>query len=154
MGLSALYPSRPRISVGMATCGLATKAADVYEALRDEAEARGLDVMLVATGCLGYCQQEPLVDVQLPGRDLTNPPHWSRVIYARMTPDWARDLIAALETGDLPAEGALAVIPPTPGPSPPELGGTEGGRSCPAFLSSTNCPFTPANARSFCATAA
>ncbi len=102
-GLSTLYPSRPRISVGMATCGLATGAADVYDTLRDEADARGLDITLVVTGCIGYCQQEPLVDISLPGH--------GRVLYARVTPDLARVLIAALAAGELPAEGALAVIP-------------------------------------------
>ena len=75
----------------------------MYDTLRDEAHARGLDLVLVATGCIGYCQQEPLVDMALPGR--------GRVLYARVTPDRARDLIAALASGELPAEGALAVIP-------------------------------------------
>jgi NADH:ubiquinone oxidoreductase subunit F (NADH-binding)/(2Fe-2S) ferredoxin/Pyruvate/2-oxoacid:ferredoxin oxidoreductase delta subunit len=101
-GLATLYPSRLRICVGMATCGLATGAAAVYDALQDEAETRGLDLMLVTTGCLGFCQQEPLVDVRLPGR--------GRVLYARVTPGSARDLIASLASGDLPAEGALAII--------------------------------------------
>ncbi|MBN1660420.1 MAG: 4Fe-4S binding protein [Anaerolineae bacterium] len=105
-GLERLYPARPRISVGMATCGLAAGAGDVLEALRDEATARGLDLALVGTGCLGYCQEEPLVDVQVPGRD--------RLLYARMTPARARGLIAALAAGDLPAGDALAVIPPAP----------------------------------------
>ena len=105
-GLSILYPSKPRISVGMATCGLATGATAVYDALRDEATARGLDLTLIATGCIGYCQQEPLVDVALPGH--------GRVLYARVTPDRARELVAALAEGKLPSEGALAVIPEEP----------------------------------------
>lgn len=102
-GMSTLYPPRPRINVGMATCGRAAGAVAVHETLRDEADARGLDLMLVATGCIGYCQQEPLVDVALPGRD--------RVLYARMTPDRARGLIAAVAEGELPSAGALAIIP-------------------------------------------
>ena len=102
-GLSTLYPPGLRISVGMATCGLATGAADVYDALHEEADRLGLDLMLVATGCIGYCQQEPLVGVRMTGR--------GRVIYARVTPDRARDMIAALAAGELPAEGALAFIP-------------------------------------------
>ncbi len=107
-GLATLYPDRPRINVGMATCGLATGAADVYAALRDEATARGLDVMLVATGCIGYCQQEPLVDVRLPDS--------GRVLYSRMTPDKARRLVAALAENRLPVQDALAVIPETESP--------------------------------------
>jgi NADH-quinone oxidoreductase subunit F len=109
-GRATLYPSRLKISVGMATCGLATGADAVYNALRDEATARGLDLALVASGCIGYCQQEPLVDVRTPDR--------GRVLYARVTPDRARDLIAALAEGELPTEGALATIAPTPNPSP------------------------------------
>jgi NADH:ubiquinone oxidoreductase subunit F (NADH-binding)/(2Fe-2S) ferredoxin len=102
-GMSTLYPSRLKISVGMATCGLATGADAVYHALREEATARGLDLALVATGCIGYCQQEPLVDVRMPDR--------GRVLYARVTPERARELIAALAEGELPTEGALAAIP-------------------------------------------
>lgn len=102
-GLSTLYPSGLRISVGMATCGLATGAADVYDALHEEADRRGLDLMLIATGCIGYCQQEPLVDVRVSGR--------GRALYARVTPDRARDMIVSLAAGELPTEHILASIP-------------------------------------------
>jgi len=102
-GLSSLYPQGLRISVGMATCGLAAGAGAVYDALREEADRLGLDLMLVATGCIGYCQKEPLVDVRMPGS--------GRLLYARVTPDSARHMIAELADGKLPAEGALASIP-------------------------------------------
>ncbi len=102
-GLSSLYPPGLRISVGMATCGLAAGAGAVYDALRDEADTLGLDLMLIATGCIGYCQQEPLVDVRMPGR--------GRLLYASVTPDRASHMIAELADGKLPAEGALASIP-------------------------------------------
>jgi len=101
-GLSTLYPPGLRISVGMATCGLAAGAAEVYDTLHDEADRLGLDLMLIATGCIGYCQREPLVDVRVSGR--------GRILYARVTPDRARNMIASLAAGDLPAEGALAYI--------------------------------------------
>ena len=101
-GLDLLYSPRLRINVGMATCGRAAGAAEVFEAIRDEAAKRGLDVYLVATGCLGYCQREPLVDVRLPGK--------GRVLYQRVTPQKARRLVEALSKGELPADGALAVI--------------------------------------------
>ncbi|MBL7204115.1 MAG: NADH-quinone oxidoreductase subunit NuoF [Desulfobacteraceae bacterium] len=102
-GRLIFYPQRPRISVGMATCGLAAGAAAVYDALREEADTLGFDLMLVSTGCIGYCQQEPLVDVRMPNR--------GRVLYAQITPERARKLIAALSAGKLPAEHALASIP-------------------------------------------
>lgn len=102
IGLSFLYPQRPRISVGMATCGLAAGAAAVFNALSEEADRLGFDSMLVSTGCIGYCRQEPLVDIRMP--DL------GRVLYAQMTPEHARELIRRLSTGELPAEHALASI--------------------------------------------
>ena len=101
-GLSTLHPPRPRINVGMATCGLATGAGEVFKALQERAAEHDLDLMLVPTGCIGYCQQEPLVDATLPGR--------GRVLYAQMTPKLAYHLIDSLVEGDFPQEGALAII--------------------------------------------
>jgi NADH:ubiquinone oxidoreductase subunit F (NADH-binding)/(2Fe-2S) ferredoxin len=102
-GMAFLRPERPRIGVGMATCGLSAGAGAVFEAIGEAANAAGLDMMLVSTGCIGCCQQEPVVDVRMPGL--------RRVLYARMTPQAGRRLIAALSAGELPADHALAVIP-------------------------------------------
>ena len=102
-GVSILYPQKPRIMVGMATCGLAAGADKVFHVLREEAGRLGFDLILLATGCIGYCQQEPIVDVRMP--DL------GRVLYAQMTPERARNLIAALSKGELPVEHALASVP-------------------------------------------
>ena len=99
-GLVSLYPPRPRINVGMATCGRAAGAGAVFDALREEADRLGLEAAIVPVGCLGYCQQEPLVDVALPGR--------GRVLYSHVTPDQARALLHSLADGVLPEEGALA----------------------------------------------
>lgn len=101
-GLSKLYPSGLRIGVGMSTCGLAAGAGPVYEAIEKEASKAGLDVMLVGTGCLGYCQEEPLVDIRLPGR--------GRILYARVSGAVVPEMTASLAEGDLPSKGALAVM--------------------------------------------
>jgi NADH-quinone oxidoreductase subunit F len=101
-GQARLQADRPRINVGMATCGLAAGAAQVYQAIEAEAARQGMELILASTGCLGYCQQEPLVDVQLPGH--------GRVLYAQMTPERATKLVIALARGQLPADNALALI--------------------------------------------
>jgi len=108
-GISLLHPERPRISVGMATCGLAAGAGAIFEAIRVAGKASGMDIVLVSTGCIGSCQQEPVVDVYMPGL--------GRVLYARMTPEAGQKLIATLSAGELPVENALAVIP-EPGSDP------------------------------------
>ncbi len=101
-GRASLYPDRLKIVVGMATCGLAAGAEAVYETLRQRIEQRGLDAVLSRTGCIGCCQQEPLVDVRLPGA--------GGVLFTRMTRPSARALIDKLAHGVLPADSAWAVI--------------------------------------------
>jgi NADH-quinone oxidoreductase subunit F len=101
-GLATLYPPQLKINLGMATCGRAAGAADLYDALRDELAAGRLQASLVAVGCIGYCQQEPLLDARLPGK--------GRVLYAQVTPEQLKRLVAGWADGELPSEGALAAI--------------------------------------------
>lgn len=69
-----------RIVVGLGTCGLAAGAQQVYDAMQAEIAAEGLkDVSLEATGCVGICQFEPVVEVYQPGG--------VRTTYVRMTPE-------------------------------------------------------------------
>ncbi len=63
-------PDRIVLAVGMATCGIAAGARDTMVALLDEISAKGLEnVSVVATGCLGFCYAEPLVEVRMPGKE-------------------------------------------------------------------------------------
>jgi NADH:ubiquinone oxidoreductase subunit F (NADH-binding)/(2Fe-2S) ferredoxin len=84
-GLESLYPDNPKITVGMATCGIATGARKVFDALSEEVEKKKLDVVLARTGCIGFCQKEPLVDILSPGRE--------RIYYKEMTPENALQLL-------------------------------------------------------------
>ena len=62
---SDLAGGRPRILVGTGTCGIASGAQKVMDALVEEAAARGQDVDVLETGCNGACFLEP---VDLPSR--------------------------------------------------------------------------------------
>ena len=84
-GLKSLYPDRPKITVGMATCGIATGARKVFDALAEEVEKRKLDVVVSQTGCIGFCQKEPLIDILSPGRE--------RMYYKEMSPEKAVQLL-------------------------------------------------------------
>lgn len=77
-GLRTMYPERTRIAVGTATCGLATGAGEVYAAAKSYIESTGAPITLSRTGCIGFCQMEPVVDVLIPGLP--------RVIYKQMNP--------------------------------------------------------------------
>jgi NADH:ubiquinone oxidoreductase subunit F (NADH-binding)/(2Fe-2S) ferredoxin len=102
-GRARLCPDRLKITVGMATCGLAAGADAVYETIEQRIQQRELDAVLARTGCIGYCQQEPLVDVR--------PPGGGRIVFTQMTRPRARALVDALSRGSLPqAFDAWAVI--------------------------------------------
>ncbi len=51
------------VSVGLATCGIAAGADEVYAALTSSLAERNLSVRLKRVGCVGMCYNEPLVDV-------------------------------------------------------------------------------------------
>ncbi len=77
---------KTRVLVGMATCGMASGAGKVMEALEACVKEMGLDnIELVSTGCIGLCQFEPLVEVLAPGQP--------KVTYIRMTPDKVKEVV-------------------------------------------------------------
>jgi NADH-quinone oxidoreductase subunit F len=59
---------RPAVFVGAGTCGLGAGAAKTLEAVREYLKTRRIDADVVEVGCVGLCSEEPLVDVQVPGR--------------------------------------------------------------------------------------
>lgn len=61
---------RARIVVCMGTCGIAAGARDTMRAFMDAVEKKGLtDVAVTAAGCAGFCEQEPLVEVEIKGEN-------------------------------------------------------------------------------------
>lgn len=101
-GLALTYPDRIKIFVGMATCGISAGAEKVFRAIEEEVQKSGLDAVVDQTGCIGYCQREPLVDVILPGKP--------RLTYERMNPEKARALIRSLKESAFVEEGILCRI--------------------------------------------
>lgn len=78
---------RTQIIVGLGTCGIAAGARETMAAILAELGQRNMtDVMVTQTGCIGLCEQEPLVDVIKPGR--------TKVTYARVDPERARMIVA------------------------------------------------------------
>lgn len=67
-----------QIILGLGTCGIAAGARDVMSAINEELAKHNLkDVKVSQTGCIGFCEQEVLVDVIRPGEP--------RVTYGRVT---------------------------------------------------------------------
>ena len=75
----------PVIFIGMGTCGLASGAKKVEDAVRAELARLNIAAKIEETGCVGYCAKEVIVDVKLPGMD--------RISYCEITPKIVPKLI-------------------------------------------------------------
>ena len=88
-----------RVVVGMATCGIAAGARPVLNTFVEEVNASGLNqkVTVSQTGCVGYCQLEPIVEVYEAGKE--------KVTYIHMTADKAKEVVEKhLKGGKVVAE--------------------------------------------------
>jgi NADP-reducing hydrogenase subunit HndC len=101
-GRKSLLPKQPKILVGMGTCGLAAGAQEVYQAIQAEVARLNLPYLITPTACIGWCSQEPLVDVLLPGKP--------RVTYGRMDAHKAKELVRGLPQGDLKLKWAIGFL--------------------------------------------
>lgn len=61
--------NKPKVIIGMGTCGIAAGAREILQAVMEEMDKRDLDIEVTQTGCIGMCEKEPLMDVKLPGKD-------------------------------------------------------------------------------------
>lgn len=93
-GNEKLYPDKVKVLVGRASCGKASGADKVYNTFIDAVEQQGLDAIISSSGCLGFCQKEPLVAVQFP--------NGTRYIYHDVDVDLAREISGCLKMGTLP----------------------------------------------------
>lgn len=84
-GLETLYPKGIKVSVGMATCGISTGAQKVYDTIKNEIEKSRFPIKVSQTGCIGFCQKEPVVDIFEAGKP--------RVFYQEVTPEKAIRLL-------------------------------------------------------------
>ncbi|WP_321505063.1 NADH-ubiquinone oxidoreductase-F iron-sulfur binding region domain-containing protein [uncultured Methanoregula sp.] len=102
-GLQKLQPGKPRIAVGLATCGIAVGGNRVFERLREIIEKDHLDIILIKIGCIGYCKEEPLVNITIPGKPL--------VILHKVTEADAEEILTLVQKGKVPADKALCRVP-------------------------------------------
>lgn len=99
-GTSQMVGSRPvEVRVGLASCGLAAGAAPVNEALVRALEPHGVPVK--ATGCIGMCHAEPLVEVI--GAD------GERFLYGKVTPDRVARIVEGHIVGGEPVTEWLEI---------------------------------------------
>lgn len=90
---------RAKVVVCMGTCGIAAGARETMKAVMDALEAQGVsDVAVTAAGCPGFCEQEPLVEVQLRGQDAVRYGHVDAAAAGRIV---AEHVIGGNKVADL-----------------------------------------------------
>ena len=88
-----------RIIIGEGSCGIAAGARPVLNAFVEQVNNAGLNdkVTVSQTGCVGYCQLEPIVEIYEAGKD--------KVTYIHMTADKAKEVVEKhLKGGKIVAE--------------------------------------------------
>ena len=77
--------AKVKITVHMATCGIAAGAREVMNALVEEiSRSNRKDIEVASSGCIGHCKNEPNITVEIGGGE--------PVIYQKMTPDKMRQV--------------------------------------------------------------
>ncbi len=56
------YPEALTVNIGMASCGIAAGADKTFNSAQEEFREKQ-DIRIQKTGCLGFCEMEPLVEV-------------------------------------------------------------------------------------------
>jgi len=102
-GLRQTSPRAPvEILVGMGSCGIASGALKVAQAIEDEIRHAGANANIVAVGCNGMCFAEPIVQVTTgDGR---------KRIFGKVTPDIARRIAAEHAPASSPFRRVAGVL--------------------------------------------
>jgi NADP-reducing hydrogenase subunit HndB len=89
--------ARARVVVAMGTCGIAAGARDTMSTILSEIEKRAItDVVVTQTGCIGLCEYEPIVQVQIGDSDM--------VTYGNIDPERVPEIIDVHVVGGAPVE--------------------------------------------------
>ena len=94
-----------RVVVGMATCGIAAGARPVLNAFVEEVNKAELydKVTVSQTGCIGFCQLEPIVEIFEAGKE--------KVTYVKMTADKVKEVVEKhLKGGNVVTEYTVAAV--------------------------------------------
>jgi len=92
---SRLEKPGPKITIGLATCGIASGALETKAAFEEALEQRQIDAQIRTVGCMGHCYAEPVVIID--HQDSGFPP----ILYPEVTPGKAKMLTKLfLEEGD------------------------------------------------------
>lgn len=94
------HPDRlPQVRVAMGTCGIAAGAKEVMDRFVTSLAERRIDAVVTQSGCMGYCNAEPTVEITLPGGE--------PLVFGDVTPARVEELIDKYILGGELVEGII-----------------------------------------------
>ena len=91
-------PDGIKVNIGMASCGIAAQAKATYDRALESFPGNN-GVMIRQTGCIGFCEEEPLVEIFERGKN--------RLLYRKITADKVIEAIEGYRSGDFPKKWIL-----------------------------------------------
>ena len=89
----------PVFYVGAGTCGLGAGADKMMQHLSSYLNEMQIEAKIVEVGCIGLCSDEPLLDIQLPGK--------TRLIFRKVTADNVISIVEKVLQHKIPLENLL-----------------------------------------------
>jgi len=93
----------PTIYLGTGTCGLGAGAGKTLKIINSFLADKKIEANIVEVGCIGLCAEEPLMDVQFPGK--------SRISFKNVTEDKAERILSSVFDDELEKDDVLFQIP-------------------------------------------
>ncbi|MEI6900246.1 MAG: NAD(P)H-dependent oxidoreductase subunit E, partial [Bacteroidota bacterium] len=94
---------KPYIFIGSGTCGLEAGAGETIAAIHQYLLENNIDAEVMEVGCIGCCMEEPLMDVQLPGK--------ARISFKQVTRDKVEGILEAVINKTVNPEEVLGQYP-------------------------------------------
>lgn len=91
--------ARLTIFIGAGTCGLGAGARKTIDEIEKYLKDRAMEADIIEVGCIGLCVEEPLVDIQIPGR--------SRISFKKVTSDRIVQLLNGIIQNNVVDSGSV-----------------------------------------------
>ncbi len=89
----------PVVRIGAGTCGCGAGADKAKAVLTQHIKDKKINATVMEVGCIGLCSEEPIVDIQLPGK--------ARIYFSQVTKEKITDLLDEVLAGRIPAAMVL-----------------------------------------------
>jgi NADH-quinone oxidoreductase subunit F len=101
-GQKKILTDRPYIAIGMGTCGIGNGAEVIFDQFDHIIKDGGFNVSLKKVGCFGFCAEEPLVNIYIPGKPL--------VILNKVSENDVNNIIDCVAKGNIPDRNVFCKI--------------------------------------------